>query len=169
MDPGHKEYLETRHASSEWHGRSTPNHRVVAGFSFSGSELKGWILLRTRRDERVTPPVLRTLWHRGTPEKELLATDVWECISVAAAHNQLLEVLGNVQSDAVERHTGRGGFGDVAFTLNETMALFARVNMVVLVRNAGPKTVEVQPIARIIDDIIVRLSTTGKPPRRRRT
>jgi hypothetical protein len=119
-------------------------------------------LLRERRDARGTPPALRSLWHRGDPMAELLAIDVWVCVSVAAAHDQLLEVLGNAQSDAIERHRGADGIGDVAFTLGRTMALFARVNVVVLVRNAGPTTVDVEPAARAIDAILMRLSAPGR-------
>jgi hypothetical protein len=118
----------------------------------------------SRRDARGTPPALRSLWHRGDPAVELLAIDVWVCASVAAAHDQLLEVLGNIQSDTIERHRGGGGIGDVAFTLGHTMALFARVNVVVLVRNAGPRTVDVEPVARAIDGMIVRLSAPDRSP-----
>jgi hypothetical protein len=113
---------------------------MIAAFDLSGSELTGWTLHRARRDVRGTLPALRSLWHRGDPMVELLAIDVWVCLSVAAAHDQLLEVLGDVQSDAIERHRGSGAVGDVAFTLGHTMMVFARVNVVVQVRNAGPKT-----------------------------
>jgi hypothetical protein len=65
MDRGHREYLERRHYAREWHGRDSPNRRVISDFHFSGSELTGWTLLRTRRDARHTPPTLLTLWHRG--------------------------------------------------------------------------------------------------------
>lgn len=167
MDAGQREYLERRHAVSEWHGRDTRRRRVVAGFAFGGSELSGWTLLRSRRDERGAPAALRTLWSRGDPTEQLLAVDIWECVSVAAAHDQLLEVLGNVQSDVIERHKGRNGIGDVEFTLGRTMALFVRVNVVVLLRNAGPKTVDVQPVARVIDEMLVRLSGTRTSPGRR--
>ena len=167
MDAGQREYLEKRHAVSEWHGRDTRRQRVITGFGFRGSELSGWTLLRSRRDEHGTPAALRTLWSRDDPNVELIAIDMWECVSVAAAHDQLLEVLGGVQSDAVERHKGRDGIGDVQFTLGQTMALFVRVNVVVLLRNAGPKTVDVQPVARVIDEMLVRLSGTSTSPRRR--
>jgi hypothetical protein len=167
MDTGHRAYLEKRHDASEWHGRDTPNRRMIAGFDLSGSELRGWTLHRTRRDTRATPPGLHTIWHRGDPAVELLAIDVWECASVAAAHDQLLEALGNAQSDAIERHRGHGGVGDVAFTLGHTFVLFARVNVAVQVRNGGPKTVDVGPIAQAIDQLLVRLSAPTPSPRRR--
>ena len=148
MDTGHRQYLEQRHAVGEWHGRGSAGRRTIKDFGFSGAELSGWTMLRTQREEGSAPPAIHTQWHRGDPAVELVSIDIWECDSLPAAHDQLLEVLANIQSTAVERH---GGLGDVAFTLGNTMALFARVNAVVLIRNAGPKTVDVGPNARAID------------------
>jgi hypothetical protein len=167
MDTGHRQYLERRHNAREWHRRDPSNRQVISNFRFSGSELTGWTLLRTRRDERHTPPTLLTIWHRGDPTLELLAIDVWECVSAAAAHDQLLEVLGSVQSDVVERHKAGTGIGDVGFTLARTFALFARVNIVVMIRNAGPKTLDVEPVARVVDNLLVSLSPSRRPPGRR--
>jgi hypothetical protein len=155
MDAGHRQYLEQRYAASEWRGRGAAGRRMITDFDFSGSELSGWTLLRARREERAMPPALRTLWHRGDPAVELLSIDIWECVSIFAAHDQLLEVLANVQSNAVERYEG---LGDVAFRLGNTMVLFTRVNVVALIRNAGPTTVNVDPIARAIDELLVQLS-----------
>src|SRR5438309_1382874 len=87
MDTGHREYLKKRHTASEWQSRSTPNPQMIAGFSFSGSELSGWTLLRTRLDERRTPAAQHTLWQHGDLAVELLAIDAWECVSVVTAHD----------------------------------------------------------------------------------
>ena len=87
---------------------------------------------------------------------ELLAVDVFECASVKAAHDQLVEALANMESDAIERRTEKNAFGDIAFGLNDTMTLFARANMVVLVRNAGPTIVPVSAAARELDLLLVR-------------
>jgi hypothetical protein len=164
MDSGQRQYLVQRYRATEWHGRDVAGRQIITGFDFTGSELRGWTLHRKRRDERATPPPIRSLWHRGDPVTELLAIDVWECASIVAAHDQLLEALANIQSDAVERHDG---IGDIGFGLGHTMALFARVNVVVLLRNAGPRPVDVGPIARAIDELLVRLSEPRRPPRRR--
>jgi hypothetical protein len=155
MDASHRQYLEQRYAASEWHRRGAARRRPIRDFSFSGSELSGWTLHSSRREEQATPPAIRTLWHRGDPAIELLSIDIWVCRSISAAHDQLLEVLGNIQSDAVERGVG---LGDVAFRLGNTMALFVRANVVALIRNGGPRTVDVDPIARVIDELLVRLS-----------
>jgi hypothetical protein len=155
MDASHRQYLEQRYGASEWHGRRAARRRLITDFSFSGSELSGWTLHNSRREEHATPPAIRTLWRRGDPAVELLSIDIWVCDSVSAAHDQLLEVLANIQSDAVER---RDGLGDVAFALGNTMALFGRANVVVLIRNGGPTTVDVDPIARVIDELLVEPS-----------
>jgi hypothetical protein len=169
MDSGQRQYLEQRHAVRQWHGQGAANPRMITDFAFTGSELSGWTLLRASREERHTPPAFHSLWHRGDPTVELLSIDFWVCVSVAAAHDQLIEALANIQSDAVERHHG---LGDIAFVLSDRMALFARVNVVVLIRNAGPKTVEVDHVSRLIDGLLVRLSDGGRPgprsPRQRR-
>jgi hypothetical protein len=164
MHSGHREYLEQRYATNEWYGRGAGRRRrTVTDFAFSGSELRGWTLLRAVHEEGTTPPAIRSLWQRGDAELELLSIDVWVCTSARAAHDQLLEVLANMQSDAIER---REGFGDIALTLDDTMALFARVNVAVLIRNAGRKTVRVIPVGRTIDELLVRLA--GARPERRR-
>jgi hypothetical protein len=36
-----------------------------------------------------------------------------------------------------------------------------------MIRNAGPKTLDVEPVARVVDDLLVSLSPSGKSPRRR--
>jgi hypothetical protein len=164
MHSGQRQYLEERYRASEWHGREAAGRQIITGFDFSGSELSGWVLYRKRREERGDPPAIRSLWQRSDPATELLAVDVWECASIVAAHDQVLEVLANVQSDAVERHDG---IGDIAFRLGHTMELFARVNVVVLLRNAGPKIVDIDPVARAIDELLVRLSGPRRPSRRR--
>ena len=80
--------------------------------------------------------------------------DVFECASVKAAHDQLIETLGDIESAVVERRTGKNSIGDVSFGLNDTMVLFARANLVVLTRNAGRAVVKVTPIARALDKML---------------
>jgi len=93
----------------------------------------------------------------------LLAIDLFVCNSVKAAHDQLIQALGNMESDAVERQTDKSAPGDVAFALRETMVLFARANVVVLIRNAGPEVVSVFVVARRLDALLVR----PRPERKR--
>src|SRR5262249_11146142 len=117
MDAAQKAYLEQRYNAREWYGRGRRGRRSLQGFSFDASELPGWTLQRIRRDVQARPPVLRSLWSRGDTMSALLAIDVFQCASVRSAHEQLLEALGNIESDAVERRTAPNAPGDVAFAL----------------------------------------------------
>jgi hypothetical protein len=156
MHAGQKEFLEERFGAKEWRGRSESGRRVLKGFRFDGAELKGWKLLRFKDSEEGKTKILRSMWSRGDEADELLAVDVFVATSVKDAHETLLEALGNMQSGAIERKTEKNTPGDVAFGLANTMIVFARANVVVLVRNAGRKVVPVGTIARDLDSQIQR-------------
>jgi hypothetical protein len=68
-----------------------------------------------------------------------------------------------MESDAIERRTDKNLPGDIAFGLNDTMILFARANIVVLVRNAGPTIIPVSAAARELDQLLVRRLEGGAP------
>jgi hypothetical protein len=163
MHAGQKRFLEERHEAATWRGRSKHADRLVRAFALEGSELRGWTLQRAQRDDGGKPAVLRSIWSRDPPGKTLLAIDVFECKSVVAAHDQLLEVLGQMQSGVVERQAGKTAPGDVAFGCGKTMALFARANIVVLIRNAGPTVVPVDAIAHAFDALVIK-RLGRKPP-----
>lgn len=163
MHAEHKRALEKQHRASEWRGRSEHGRRVLKDFSFNGSEIRGWTLQRVRRDEHAKPPAMRSLWRRGESTNELLAIDVFQCASVKAAHDQLIEALGNMESAAIERRTEKNAVGEVTFALGDTMVLFARGNVVVLIRNAGPTVVPVGAVARDLDALLVRRLKAESP------
>lgn len=152
MDEQKREFLEQRYAAPEWRGQSTRG--VLTNFRLTGSEIADWTLVKAQRDEAAEPQSIRSLWRRGDAADELLSVRVVECASAAAAHDQVIEELGNFESAAIERRTGANAVGDVAFGLGTTMVLFARANMVVAISNAGPKVVSVVAIAREIDSLI---------------
>jgi hypothetical protein len=156
MHAAQKEFLEERFGAKEWRGRSESGRRVLKGFRFDGAELKGWKLLRFKDSEEGKTKILRSMWSRGDEADELLAVDVFVATSVKDAHETLLEALGNMQSGAIERKTEKNTPGDVAFGLANTMIVFARANVVILVRNAGRKVVPVGTIARDLDSQIQR-------------
>jgi hypothetical protein len=162
MDPGQEKYLRERYRAREWYGRSQYAKRTIKGFAFSGSEIRYWKIQRIERDERSKPPAIHSLWLRSEAAAEILSVDVWEASSIKAAHDQLIEVLANMQAGAIERRTQTTAPGDVAFGLDvdfglkDTMVLFARVNLVVLTRNAGPKVVSVGAIAAGIDAVFIK-------------
>jgi hypothetical protein len=163
MHAGQKQFLEERHEAATWRGGASmpiawsgPLHWKVRSFAAGHCNARSG-------DDRGKPAALRSLWSRDPAGKTLLAIDLFECKSVAAAHDQLLEVLGQMQSGVVERRTGKSVPGDVAFGHGKTMALFARANMVVLIRNAGPTVVPVDAIARTFDALVIK-RLGRKPP-----
>jgi hypothetical protein len=156
MHAGQKRFIEQRFDASKWYGHVERSRRVIKNFTFDGSEILGWTLERVQRDESARPLAIRSLWRQGESTSELLAVDAFECASVKAAHDQLIEALGNIESNAVERRTGKNAAGDVSFGLRDTMVLFARANLVVLIRNAGPTVVRVDAVAREIDKRLLR-------------
>jgi hypothetical protein len=156
MHAGQKRFLEQRFGASKWHGRARGSRRLVKNFAFDGSEIFGWTLERAQRDERAKPPEISSLWRNSESTGALLSVNAFECASVKAAHDQLIVALGNMESGIVERRTEKTAIGDVAFGLRDTMVLFARANLVVLIRNAGPTVVRVGTIAREIDKLLVR-------------
>jgi hypothetical protein len=156
MHAEQKEFLEVQFTVKEWHGRSGSGRRMIKGFRIEGSEIKNWKLQRVKRDERAGTAAQLSLWSHGDSGEELLSVDIFECASVKAAHDQLLEVLANVQSPKVERKTEKTAPGDIAFGLVNTMILFARANLAVSIRNAGPRVVPVGVVARELDAQILR-------------
>jgi hypothetical protein len=102
------------------------------------------------------PHSIHSIWSHGDSTNELLAIDVFECRSVKAAHDQLIEALGNMETNAVIRRADKSAPGEVAFGLDDTMILFSRANMVVLIRNAGLTVVPVNAIARELDAVLVQ-------------
>jgi len=154
MHAAQKEFLEDRYATKEWHGRSESGRRLVKEFPLEGSELKGWKLLKVKHAEQEGAKVIRSMWDHGGNAGEVLSIDVFVCGSVKAAHEAVLEALGNMQSGAIERKKEKNTPGDVAFGLANTVIVFARANITVLVRNAGPTIVPVGTVARELDSQI---------------
>jgi len=156
MDAEQREYLQKRYRASDWASRGKRSHRVIKDFNFDGSEIRRWKMQRIRHDQQARPPVIHSIWSHSDSTSELLAIDVFECSSVKAAHDQLIEALGNLESDAVNRRSDKGSPGEIAFGLGDTMILFSRSNVVVLIRNAGSKVVPVSGVARELDAALVR-------------
>lgn len=156
MHAAQREALEEHFRAKDWYGRSESGRRAIKEFQFEGSELKGWKLLKTTRSEAKGAVSIRSMWSHGENTNELLSIDVFVCPSVKAAHDALLEALGNMQSGAIERKTEKNTPGDIAFGLANTMIVFARANVVVLVRNAGRAVVPIAGIARELNALLER-------------
>jgi hypothetical protein len=153
MDAAAREALKQRHRYNDWAGKSTaPRDRGALKFTFSGDELPGLRLERVDRRDRDQPPRLTVFSRRGdTPA--VVRIDVFECASTDAAHEYLIDALNEFESAGIGRRSD-ATFGDVAFG-TDSVALFSRANLVVLVRKATPQTEPVTPIALAIDALIL--------------
>jgi hypothetical protein len=151
--PEQREILRRQHRYNEWAGRSTvPADRTMRQFAFTGDELPGYRLERAeRRETPQQPPGVTGFWRRGD-SNAVIRIDIWECASINAAHEYLIEALGEFEATMARRTDA--AFGDVAFG-TDSVALFARGNLVVLIRKASPQTEPVTPIAQAIDALIV--------------
>lgn len=158
MHAEQKRFLQERYEFRKWQAPRKSGRRVVTGLDLEALNIRGWTLERAKLEDQATVRTIHSLWRRAEAQDELLSIDLFECESSKGAHNQLLEVLGNVESGAVERRTGTNDPGEVAFGLEDTMALFARGNVVVMVRNAGPRIVPVTGVARQLDSLVMRLA-----------
>jgi hypothetical protein len=160
MQAEHRRFLEQRYDVESWFGHSESGGNVKA-FAFTGLELGGWSLVRT--ELRVADhAAVHSMWRHDEAADALLAIDVFECASVPAAHDRLLEILATMQSNELELRVGPAP-GDIAFGLRDTMLLFARANVVVHVRNAGRVVVDVDPVARALDARLRELAAEVDP------
>lgn len=154
IESAQKEFLEERFAAKDWPGHSA--RRLVKEFHFEGSELQGWKLFKVKHAEEEGNKVIRSMWSHGDNTEEVLSIYVFVSPSVKVAHETLLEALSNMQSGAITRKTEKNTPGDIAFGLANTIIAFARANLVVVIRNAGPTVVSVGAIARDLDALIQR-------------
>jgi hypothetical protein len=157
--------LSQRYGYEQWSGINTLGENLfIWKFSLSGNEFPGWEVYRIRPVEEVSwPPTILSLWQRPTGvTEELLRVDVFECASRIAAHDFVVQLLGEFQTTLVARQE-QIAVGDVAFVVPEDKdILFARGNLVLLVRNADRALVPVTDSARQFDtDLISKPETVG--------
>jgi hypothetical protein len=153
MQAAQRDALKERHRFREWAGKSSlPADRSLQGLSFTGEELRGFRLERVDRRADSQPPRLTSLWRRADSQA-VVRVDLFECASVKDAHEYLIDALNEFESAAILRRTDVA-LGDVAFG-TDSVVLFARANLVVLVRKASPQTEPVLPIAQAIDALIL--------------
>jgi hypothetical protein len=152
MNAERLERLKKRYGWDEW-GEAPAGREETPSLAARVDEglLPGWRLQRTDPlSGEDLPGGIRTMWVRD--EGVALSVEIWQCASSAAARELLLQVLERFESPRVERAQGAAAVGEVAFAHGEQTLLFARKNLVVLVRNAGPRIVPALDAARTLDD-----------------
>src|SRR5829696_327494 len=134
------DHLRRRFEADAWLGKGTSVGRLsVRDLVPGGFDLAGWRAESVRHvNVEGRPPRLISVWRdtQGGPEA-LLSVEIFECDSVAEAHEFLLRMLAEFQSPQVERQT-ENAVGDVSFTVPGGGAvLLAYANLVILIRSAG--------------------------------
>ncbi|MFN2169237.1 MAG: hypothetical protein ACK2U9_23630 [Anaerolineae bacterium] len=174
--------LERRFAYESWRERTNLDaNLLIWNFSFAGSDLRGWQPqdIRARKPalaatdalttipdtEPVKPQAeVQSIWQPESEQDDLrVGVNVLECRSRAEAHQLLLSLLGELQSPLVQQ-LERPDVGDVAFAVpGETLLIFARGNLVVVIRNVGRMVASVMEVAQQVDRRLV--SVPGEPDR----
>ncbi|MDX1615247.1 MAG: hypothetical protein R3300_13115 [Candidatus Promineifilaceae bacterium] len=152
------EALKERLAFDEWKDSNTLAESLfIWQFFLTGDEFPGWSAHRIRQEEPTQwPRTIQSVWRPADEGKEgLLSVDIYECASRADAHELVLQLLAEFQSIDVTRQE-QGIAGDVAFAPpgNATL-LFARGNLLTLMRNASRPLVAIPEIAGRFDDFLV--------------
>jgi len=149
-------FLEEKYDVHSWFGRRLKRSRLRHAIGINGGEISGGTLLRANKVEREEVSAIKSIWQFGGDSDRLLSVEIYISPSVKAAHDCILSTLATFQSGEVARRTEKDSPGDVAFSLRDTMMLFARDNFVVFVRNAGQKLVPVHTIALQLDSMLQR-------------
>ncbi len=151
--------LKRRFNYEAWsHDDSAQEKAVLRDIALSEIELPDWSANRIQRmSTKNFPPYVRSMWQpRAEGTEVLVRVEVYECASTQAAREFLLRLLGEFQSNQIERRDNVAG--DVAFVYaGDTMVLFSRNNVVVWLRNAGAEVVSVAFLAKQIDAHLLRL------------
>jgi hypothetical protein len=164
MDAAHLAALKERHDFEAWRAPDPAQGAFLVWRHFlGGRELPGWRAHRIQRVEAPdTPPAHHSIWQRADGRGQILvAFDVYECASAAQAREFLVRVLAEFQTPLLERVPG---IGEVAFTVpGEGAIVFARANLVLVLRNAGAETISLGDVARRFDENLRARPESGMP------
>jgi hypothetical protein len=148
------EQLHQLYDFDSWRDARRPEESLFLWrFRLSGGEIEGWKAYRIQRLELGgAPPANISLWRPGKEDlSRLLAIDIYEAQSRAAAREHLLRLLGEFQGPPLKR---REVPGEVAFVAGETAVLFARANVAVFVRSVDRDPAPAAAMAAQLDRYI---------------
>lgn len=156
--------LKQRFEQERWRGANAMDEELfVHGFLPTPDLLDSWGAARVQIIEAPDwPRTVESIWQQSPEDRDrLLRLDVFECDSRENAHDFLIRFLGNFQSPLIERVEGTP-FGDVTFAgPNQTFAVFARANLVVALRNAGPEVIPAAEFAYQVDAELISRPQEG--------
>lgn len=166
MYPEISSRLQERFQYRAWHGRNRlAENLFIWKFFFFGDEMPNWSATRMEEIEADDQPkIVESLWETmketsftspGEPARLLNVRSI-ECRSRASAHDFLLGFLGEFEGPLLYRWDD-SKLGDVTFTVpGFDLILFARANLIHLVRNAGQVREPVTEVATDLDQGLTR-------------
>jgi hypothetical protein len=94
---------------------------------------------------------MRGFWVGAANPERVLDVEIFEREGPCAAREYMLTLLGDMQGATASREPAES-LGDVAFRLGDRAVVFARRNLVIRIRNAGPEIANGMEPARMLDD-----------------
>lgn len=160
MDKESLKRVKERIDFDAWCGRNALHESLfIHKYFITSGSIKNWQLHRQLPiDVAGMPRFIQSMWRnpQGDPEA-LLRYDIYECDSHMAAHEFLVQFVGQFQTAEVYRREDLS-VGDVVFIpKTEQAVLFIRANIFVFLADAGRTRAPLIEIARDIDeDFIVK-------------
>lgn len=159
--------LRQRHNFVSWRGlKLLEENLFISNFIPNKNSLAGWTLHDVEVAEiEDLPGGIKTLWRPADDDSQLLLRiDFFECASLSGAHDFLLQLLTEFEEPALTRREQpvdeEGDLGDIFFASpDETTIIFARANMVLMLRNIQLKEVPLTKVARQLDQSIISRPT----------
>jgi hypothetical protein len=171
--------VKSRLRYREWHGRNRLGQTLcLCNWTVKNGDAQDWTICKQLRAGRLgvqselgrqmaharglqrdatpmtSPPTVRTLFTNVSMPNAMVRVDLFECASRDEAHELLVRIVSDFESPLVEEL--KSPVGDVAFAGRGTgLILFARANVVYLLRNVGRRAVSVEPIALALDGAAV--------------
>jgi hypothetical protein len=154
--------LTQRYDFSSWSAPRGPGS-LTWGFRLNGDEIPGWKPHRIQQvDLPGEPHASLSVWRPVEGNGALLALNVYECDDETAARRYLLRLLGEFQGPQLTRVASPG---DISFAAGAVGLLFARGNLVALVRSIERTPAPVAETAARLDRVLAGGSEpTGKGP-----
>ncbi|MBR0899589.1 hypothetical protein JQ616_31950 [Bradyrhizobium tropiciagri] len=155
MDPEQRRFLKKKYGAAAWPRVKSRIGRRKS-LNLQDLTLPNARLIKLSRTDTTRPSRVHAIWQLNDDPDCMIAVSVSVWASVGATHDELLNLLGTIQSGDVTQDADQSAIGEIGFSIHDTMNLFATGNVVVMVRNAGKHVVSVRRISEIVDLFIKR-------------
>ena len=184
------DHVKRRLRYDDWCGRNRLGQTLCAcNWTVKTGDVQGWTICKQRGPSRLdtqdnlgrqmvqarglkrdatpktSPRMVRTFCTNVSVPNAMVRIDLFECASREEAHESLVRIVSDFESPLIEEL--KGPIGDVAFAGRGTgLILFARANLVYLVRNVGRRAVSVEPNALALAAMLLLITRCAVASRR---